>query len=345
MTSDSALLPVAEADATGPDDTLMMDVLASQYRLSAVAVADRLGLFAALAEAPSSAAALASDRALHPHGTAVLLNALAAQGLLVVHAGAYHPTATARSFLLPGTARHWGPMLGLGWDERCTAVRTLVTEGTPFGYRGKGIWDTHNRSRHHGELFARAMHAHSAGPAAALASRLELGDCTSLLEVGGGVGTYSLALAGRNPRLTAQVLDLPVVERLALRLIEDSGLTGRVRLRAGDMFGDPWPGEQDRVLFADVLSDWDDEGCRTLLGRARKALAPDGRLLIHQVLLDDSRHGSDSAAGYSLALAVMTGGRLRTLPELASLLAQSGFGACVTTPAYGHYSLITVRPD
>ncbi|MBU7597077.1 hypothetical protein JGS22_005350 [Streptomyces sp. P38-E01] len=345
MTSDSALLPVGQAEAAAPDDALLMEVLASQYRLSAVAVADRLGVFAALAEQPSAAAALAAARELHPHGTAVLLDALAAQGLLTVYGGAYHPTASARAFLLPGTARYWGPMLGLGWDERCTAVRTLVTEGTAYGYRGKGIWDTHNRSRHHGELFARAMHAHSAGPAAALAASLELGDCTSLLEIGGGVGTYSLALAGRNPRLTAQVLDLPVVERQAVRLIEDSGLTGRVRLRAGDMFGETWPGDQDLVLFADVLSDWDDEGCRALLGRARKALAPDGRLLIHQVLLDDSRHGSDSAAGYSLALAVMTGGRLRTLPELAALLAESGFGECAATPAYGHYSLITARPD
>ncbi|MFF3732940.1 methyltransferase [Streptomyces sp. NPDC002476] len=340
----SGVLPEAGAHASGPDDRLLMDTFMSQYRLPAVAAADRLGLFPTLAQSPADAAGLAASRGLDQAGTAVVLEYLAALGYLSVHGGRYHLTPAARAFLLPDGARYWGPMLGLGWDERCAAVRGLITTGAPHGYRGKDIWETHERSPHHGEQFARAMHAHSVGPAAALADRLDLTDCAALLEVGGGVGTFAMALARRNPRLTATVLDLPVVEREANRLLDRTDLAGRVRLRTGDMFADPWPGGQDRVLFADVLSDWDDAHCRGLLERARAALSADGRLLVHQVLPDDAARRSPTITGYSLALAVMTGGRLRTCPELVALLDGSGFTDCVVTPVYGHYSLLTARP-
>lgn len=344
VASPSGPPPGADTDASGPDDRLLMDTFMSQYRLPAVAAADRLGLFPALAGAPADAGGLAASRGLDRVGTSVLLEFLAALGYLAVHGGRYHLTPAARTFLLPDGSRYWGPMLTLGWDERCTAVRELVTTGTPHGYRGRGIWETHERSPRHGEQFARAMHAHSAGPATVLASQLDLTGCTALLEVGGGVGTFAMALARRNPHLKAIVLDLPVVEREANRLLERANLAERVRLRTGDMFADPWPGDQDRVLFADVLSDWDDEHCRGLLERARAALSVDGRLLVHQVMPDDAARLSPTVSGYSLALAVMTGGRLRTFRELVALLEASGFADCTVTPVYGHYALITARP-
>ncbi|KAA6213150.1 hypothetical protein CP973_28075 [Streptomyces albofaciens JCM 4342] len=336
--------PGAGPDAVAPDDRLLMDTFMSQYRLPAVAAADRLGLFPALAGTPADAGQLARAHGLDHHGTSVLLEFLAAQGYLAVHGGRYHLTPSAHAFLLPGGARYWGPMLGLGWDERCAAVRHVVTTGTPAGYRGKGIWETHERSPRHGEQFARAMHAHSAAPAAVLADRLDLAGCASLLEVAGGVGTFAMALARRNPHLKATVMDLPVVEREGERLLAEAGLADRVVLRTGDMFTDPWPDAQDRVLLADVLSDWDDAHCRTLLERARTSLAAGGRLLVHQVLPDDAARLSPAVTGYSLALAVMTGGRLRTLPELTGLLTEAGFADCTATPVYGHYALVTARP-
>ncbi|MBU3864069.1 hypothetical protein KN815_08235 [Streptomyces sp. 4503] len=336
--------PGTDADAMAPDDRLLMNTFMSQYRLPAVVAADRLGLFPALAEAPANGEELARARGLDPHGTSVLLEFLAAIGHLAVHDSRYHLTPSAHAFLLPGSARYWGPMLGLGWDERCAAVRHVVTTGSPHGYRGKGIWETHEHSPRHGVQFARAMHAHSAAPAAVLAARLDLADCASLLEVAGGVGTFAMALARRNPHLKAIVMDLPVVEREANRLLADADLADRIVLRTGDMFTGPWPDGQDRVLLADVLSDWDDERCRALLERARTSLAADGRLLVHQVLPDDAARRSPTVTGYSLALAVMTGGRLRTLPELTRLLTAAGFTDCTTVPVYGYYALVTARP-
>lgn len=335
--------PVRPAVHGTTDDRLVMDVFMSQYQLPAVAVADRLGLFALLAEAPAAAAEVARRKSLDPHVTTVLLAYLAALGFLAPFGDRYHLTPDARGFLLPGFDHYWGPMIGLGWDERCTAVRRTLTDGVPYGYRGRPFWDTHSESTRHGLMFAAAMHAHSAAPAAALAKRLDLSGCTSLLEAGGGVGTFSLNLAHRNPDLRAVVLDLPLVERPAAQAAAEAGLTERVTFRPGDMFAEPWPDGQDRVLFADVLSDWGDDDCRSLLEYAHAALRPGGQVLIHQVLTDDSRHLSAAVAGYSLSLAVTTGGRLRTLPELGALLEAGGFTGYRAEPVYGHYALITAQ--
>lgn len=332
---------VVAPEVTAPDDRLLMDTYMSQYRMPALAAADRLGVFPLLDEEPRTAEDIARALGLDREGSTVLLALLGALGFLAVYEGRYHLMPASRAFLLPGADRYWGPMLGLGWDEKCSAVRQFVRDGTPHGYRGRGIWETHIHSARQGDLFTAAMHAHSAGPAAALAAQLDLAGVGTLLDVAGGAATFSVALARRHEHLRALVLDLPAVEAVATKLIERAGVTDRVRLHLRDMFAEPWPGGQDRILLADTLCDWGDDACRQMLASARDALAPGGRLLVHQVLLDDARTMSAAAAGYAMALAVMTGGRLRTLPELGLLLDEAGFTARRATALYGHYSLIT----
>ncbi|GAA5609722.1 methyltransferase domain-containing protein [Streptomyces platensis] len=333
----------AEDAAAAPDDRLVMATFMGQYDLPALAVADALGLFPLLVRSPVGAAEAARRLRLHPYNTEVLLALVAALGYLTVYEGAYHLTPAARAFLLPGTSRYWGPMLQLGWDEKCTAVQLAVREGKAHGYRGHALWETHSRVPRRADLFTAAMHAHSTGPAAALAARLDLAGAGTLLDVAGGAGTFAVALVKRHPQLTAQVLDLPAVADVARRTLEEAKVADRVRLCLRDMFDGPWPDGQDLVLFADTLCDWGDDACREMLARARAALSPGGRILVHQVMLDDSRTRSATAAGYALALATMSGGRLRTASELAGLLTEAGFTGRQLIPLYGHYSLMTAR--
>ena len=52
------------------------------------------------------------------------------------------------------------------------------------------------------------------------------------------------------------------------------------------MFATPLP-EVDFVLLSNVLHDWDIPECRDLVQRCADSLRPNGRLLIHHVLLND----------------------------------------------------------
>ncbi len=72
-----------------------------------------------------------------------------------------------------------------------------------------------------------------------------------MLDVGGGSGVTSIALARRNPHLRSCVLDIAHVCAVAQRNIDAARLGSRVTTRAGDI-RDPLPPGHDVVMFCDV---------------------------------------------------------------------------------------------
>ena len=90
------------------------------------------------------------------------------------------------------------------------------------------------------------------------------------------------------------------------------------------MFADTWPDNHDAHLFSNVLHDWNEADCRRLLARSVAALPDDGRLLIHDMLLDDDKSGPLWAAEYSVLLTTVTQGRLYSAAEIGGWLAELG---------------------
>ena len=65
-----------------------------------------------------------------------------------------------------------------------------------------------------------------------------------------------------------------------------------------------------KILYIrNVLHDWDVPQCETLLKRCAAALPPGGRVLIHDVYLNDALDGPLPLALYSAALFSLTEGR------------------------------------
>lgn len=104
-----------------------------------------------------------------------------------------------------------------------------------------------------------------------------LGHPARVIDVGGGSGEYSLALARRFPDLEAVVFDLPPVIAVTRELLASSGVAGRVALRAGDFHRDPLGENYDLVLLFGVLVGESEEGTLQLLRTVRRALRPGGR--------------------------------------------------------------------
>jgi C-methyltransferase len=77
-------------------------------------------------------------------------------------------------------------------------------------------------------------------------------------------------------------------------------------------------------VLARVLHDWEDDPVSLILAHARDALRPGGRIAILEMLRDEETH---HGALCGLHLLAVTGGRERTFPEYARLLAGAGFRA------------------
>ncbi len=152
-----------------------------------------------------------------------------------------------------------------------------------------------------------------------------------LLDVGGGTGIYSIACLKAHPKLRAIVLDRPEVLKVAEEFAEEFGVVDRLDCQPADMFANPLP-KADQVLLSNVLHDWDVPECEELIARCVKALAPGGRLLIHDVFLNDNLDGPLPIALYSAALFSLTEGRAYQRPGIPRMADRKSFNTRINPP-------------
>jgi len=190
---------------------------------------------------------------------------------------------------------------------------------------------------------ARFMNSHSMAAAAGLAKTVSFESIARLLDVGGGSGCFSIALAQRNPQLRCTIMDLAAMCHWAQKYIDTAGIGDRVDTRSVDMFREAWPHGYDAIFFSNVFHDWSFETCVQLAASAYAALPGNGRIYLHEMLLDDSGTAPRTAAAFSVLMLIGTRGQQFRFVDLRKLLASAGFVDVTVTPAHGYYSLVSGR--
>ena len=266
--------------------------------------------------------------------------------------GQLAPTALAAEHLVSGNEFDVSDYLGLAATspgvlemvERLRSNRPAGLDddgaGAAFIYRQgvRSAMEESELARH----FTLALAGRARNVAPAMAERVPLGDAETLLDVGGGTGIYSLACLRRYPQLRAIVLDRPEVLRVAEEFAQQLDVADRVQLLPGDMFVAPLP-SADVVLLSNVLHDWDEPECRSLVRKCADALPAGGRLLIHDVLLNDALDGPLPIALYSAALFTLTEGRAYSGAEYRGWLENAGLEPQPQIPTLVHCSVIEGR--
>lgn len=305
-------------------DRLIEEILG--YRKAKVLmVAAYLDCFSRL-ESPRTAVSLARALRLDPRATEILLDALAAMGYLVKRGTLYRNAPVASRHLVRGRPGYMGDnlkyqeMIWDAWGE----LRHSVRKGGAV--RPLEYW----LLRHKGftQEYIRGMDNIARRPAAEIAA--EIGPVESLLDVGAGPGTYSLAFLARYPRARATLLDLPSTLKETRRsLARRPSLARRARLRAGDYrqasFGDA---AHDLVLLSHITHDESPATNRLLIEKSFRALRPGGRVVVHDFMLEPDRVSPAFGALFSVhMLAYTKGGRTYTAAEYEAWLRRAGFQA------------------
>jgi hypothetical protein len=317
------------------DPTPLFELYRGNYgaELLTAAVA-HFRIFDHFASGPKTADELRSDLGLDSRPATVLLTALRAFRLLVADGpGRLDLSELAREHLTTGGAFDVSDYIRMGADSPgvLTMVERLRTNrpagskpdeaGAAFIYR-EGI----ESAMEHEEAARRltlALAGRARNVAPVLAERVPLGPARVLLDVGGGTGLYSIAFLQKNPTLRALVWDRPEVLKVAAELAAAHGVADRLECRPGDMFTDQ-PPSADVVLLSNVLHDWDINECRSLIARCAAVLPRGGRLLIHDVFLNDALDGPLPIALYSAALFCLTEGRAYSAGEYGGWLREAG---------------------
>ena len=293
-----------------------------------------------------------SDLGLARRAGMVLTTALRAMGLLRrKSSGLVCSSPMAEEHLTPGGAFDVTGYLGLasgasGVLEMVERLRTnrpagaLEEEtGAAFIYRD-GIASAMEIEKS-ARSFTLALAGRAKNVAPMLAKVAPIGETKLLLDVGGGTGIYAIACLQARPTLRAIVWDRPEVLKVAREMAEDYGVADRLELAPGDMFADPVPSGADAILLSNILHDWDEPECDRLIGRLAEALEPGGRLLIHDVFLDDDLGGPLPIALYSAALFTMTEGRAYSRGEYREWLETAGLEVGPAVPTLVHCGVMT----
>jgi SAM-dependent methyltransferase len=246
--------------------------------------ANRIGLFALLAQGPLSAAVIADRLGTAPRYTELFLRACVGLGLLDLDDTGFRNALRSETFLVPGKPTYLGDALGYSddlysvWGQLEVTLRTGTPALAPESYLGQD----RDQTRH----FVRGMHNRALAIGRELLSLVDLTGCARLLDIGGGPGTYSALFAQRYPGLKATVLDLPDVVAIASEILVELGMAGSVDVLPGDYHETPFPEGQDVVLISGVFHRETPTMCRSLIARAEASLASGGHLLVSDVFTD-----------------------------------------------------------
>lgn len=146
-----------------------------------------------------------------------------------------------------------------------------------------------------------------------------------LLDIGGGDGSFIVAVAAQAPKLRCVLLDLPAVADQASERFRAEGLSSRAVAIGGSFLANRLPEGADIVSLVRVIHDHDDAVIMTLLRAVHLALSPDGTLLIAEPTSGVRGAEPIGDAYFAFYLLAMGSGRPRTFVRLRDMLTEAGF--------------------
>ncbi len=292
-----------------------------KYKVTLTAV--KLDLFSVLTYGPMEAGEIAGRFHGNTDAFCVFLNALAALGLLRRESDLYSNSAFAETHLVRGRERYRGDQLAVDntywglWDR---LEEALLTGSSPME---GSLFQTDPEST---ERLVLGIHRDSVGIAQQMAELVTLNETGSLLDLGGGAGTYAIAFSRRYPELAVTVFDLPNTTRVTRSVLKDHGMEGRIQVIEGDFLVDPIGSDYDTVLMSDVLHGQGLQDNLALFRKVYGALSPGGAVIVRDVVMGKGLDSPQWGAVFAVNMLLHTGkGRCYSFNEIAERLAEAGF--------------------
>lgn len=235
--------------------------------------ANELGLFEALADHSLTLDELAVRLGIPSRTARITADAMVALGFLEKQGTLYQNSPVSQTFLTGKTSadlrpflRFWNHISYPQWQRLEEALRTN---------RGTLSLDPDQQ-----EIFSEGVAALTAGPAQAMAEKYDFTHHRKVLDLGGGVGTFLVAILSRYPQLQGTLFELPKVAAIAKDSLASNPVSPRIKIVAGNLLEDSIPEDHDALILANVVHYFDHERNLQLFRRIREQVSTGTRLLI-----------------------------------------------------------------
>ncbi len=239
-------------------------------------VANEIGVFEKLAHMPATLDELAERTRIPRRTVRIVADAMVYLGFLEKQDEQYRNSAVAAAFLSGGPGMDLRPLLRFrnhisyrNWLDFEAAVRT-GSGHTMFG----------QMSEAEQRIASEGIAAITMPAAAALATTYDFGRHRHVLDLGGGTGSFLVAVLGRHPRLSATLYELPGTAAVARRELAGKPEASRIKIVDGDFFRDALPQGADAVIVANVVHLLSPARNFDMFRRVRQQVASGTRLLL-----------------------------------------------------------------
>ena len=291
----------------------------SYWRSCMLITAAHLDLFGWIGKQEKSPRALAAHFGGEAAMWEIFLNALCGMGLMRKRAEKFANSAFSSRHLGGAGAALLLPNYD-AWNSWGGLASSLITGTRPR------IQKPFVADRAQAKRLLWALHIHAQQIAPYLIEKLPLAGCQTLLDVGGGLGTFAAAFCRHYPRLRATLVEHPNVLPLARQALRDWGMAKKVRVIGADFSRHALPRGFDTVFVSNVLHAHGIAENRSLLGNLHRCLNARGHLILRDVFMSRDRTAPEWSTLFSVSLLLHTPrGRCYGLDEILGWLRQAGF--------------------
>lgn len=304
------------------DGQKVLEMMRGYQASCVIAAAVDLDVFEKLSVA-RTAPEVAAETACAERGITILLDALAALGLVEKDGNHYRLPEQLAPSLLGDSPESVIPMLRhqtsclRRWARLPWTIKTGSPDDAGASLRGEEADK---------EAFIQAMHVVSRDVAPKLIPEINPGGVQRVLDLGGASGSWTLAWLETEPRAHAVIFDLPHVIPMAQTRLSESHVADRIEFVAGDYHTDPLPRGADLVWISAIIHQNSPAQNRDLFARVAEAIEPGGWVYIRDIVLEPSRTAPLAGALFAVnMLAATEGGNSYTFEEIESDLSGAGF--------------------
>ena len=257
----------------------------SFFKSKVLLTAARLDVFNIIDETGISASDIAARLHSNINATEIFLDAMVSLDLLKKDNRMYFNTENGREIFIKGSERYIGDIVILqdvmwnAWSKLSESVISGNPARKPDMFQEKKD-ETRN--------FITAMHNTAVMVAPILSNEIDLSSSKTLIDIGGGAGTYSVFFCKANSNLEATIFDLPGTLEITKELISDSSVFNRINMIEGD-FNKEIKGQYDVAFLSNIIHGEGETENIALIKRVYNALNSGGKIIIQDFILENDK--------------------------------------------------------
>lgn len=320
----SAVLNAGDDQAVSRTQLELLSMAEGFFESRILFAINKLGIFSLLGEDTKSLQDIATAIDARSDTLARLLNAGVALKLLESSGdGNYRLNPVWRPVLVDSTSEgylgNWLNLLDYLSSSLTDLDKAAVKGGPTLNYLAA-------KDKKDIREFTLAMHNYAALRGKELVRFLDTSDCSSLLDLGTGPGTYAFHLGMANPDMELFLLDLPEVLEVAHDVESRYPLKNKINYLPVDVTKEDIPGSYDMVLVSNTLHMLGEEESRKLLKRLFNVVKPGGSLVIQFQYMKDNKQGGRWPTILDLVqLCITDEGRNHSVGETRSWMEEAGY--------------------